>query len=408
MHYDVCVIGLGYIGLPTAALFAESGLNVLGVDVSVSRLSDVLRGNVGTSEPGLAELVQRTLAEGSLHVAETPSESRAFVIAVPTPLAADRTADLSFLSSAISAISPILKNGDLVVLESTSPPSTTDFLHSQIYNLRPDLSDEILIAYCPERILPGSAFAELKTNDRVIGGRTQPAAESAANLYRSFCTGTLHLTDAASAEIVKLAENSFRDVNIAFANELSLVCYELGVDPWEVIRLANQHPRVNILNPGPGVGGHCIAVDPWFLAQAAPEQSKLIRTARNVNDNKPSWVIETTERVLDRESPQQVALLGLAFKPNIDDLRESPALEIARKLAARNPETEFVAVEPHIDHKPETITEPNLRWSTSLPPASTLQAIVWLVGHDIFESLPWSAFTELPIIDTRGDRSQNI
>lgn len=408
MELDVCVIGLGYIGLPTAALLAESGLSVLGVDADASRLCEISRGEAGSNEPGLAELVQETLANGSFSVANAPSPARAFIIAVPTPLTEEKAADLSYVTAAISAICEVLKAGDLVVLESTSPPSTTRLMLTQIENLRPDLSGRVLTAYCPERIMPGRAFSELKLNDRVIGGESVAAAEAAADLYRSFCRGELHLTDSTSAEIVKLAENTFRDVNIAFANELSLVCYELGIDPWEIIHLANQHPRVNILNPGPGVGGHCIAVDPWFLAQAAPKESGLIRTARSVNDSKPDWVIRATEQQIDRDSPKQVALLGLAFKPNIDDLRESPALRIARQLAFRNPDVEFIAVEPNISTRPVNVVEPNLQWSDNVPSADTLQLIVWLVGHDEFENLPWSKYANLPIIDTRGNRSQNL
>lgn len=408
MSHDVCVIGLGYIGLPTAALFANSGLRVLGVDINESRIAAIKAGNVETTEPGLADLLNHTRDAGLLEVATAPEASKAYVIAVPTPFADNKHADLSYLLAAAHSIGPVLEADNLVIIESTSPPSTTELVKDEVLKLRPDLNNQIRFAYCPERILPGRAFNELRSNDRVIGGLTLGAAEDAAALYRSFCKGKLHLTDAASAELVKLAENSFRDVNIAFANELSLLCDSLGVDPWEVIRLANQHPRVNILNPGPGVGGHCIAVDPWFLAQAAPERSTLIQTARKVNDEKPKWVIEKTERYLDRDSVKNIALLGLTFKPNIDDLRESPALEIAHELAVRNPGFNWIAVEPNIDSIPEDCREPNLVWTPNVPTAESLQLIVWLVGHEVFESMDWGTYSDLPLIDTRGNRSRNL
>lgn len=408
MQYDVCVVGLGYIGLPTAALFADSGLRVFGVDVDDTKLSAINSGSIKTKEPGLAEMLNESLNAGHLSVGVAPQPSEAFVIAVPTPITKENSADLSYLLAAARSISPALKPGNLVVIESTSPPSTTEIIYRELLAQRPDLEDHLQIAYCPERILPGKAFEELKNNDRVIGGFTPADAERAAALYRSFCNGKLHVTSAATAEVVKLAENAYRDVNIAFANELSLLCDSLGVNPWEVISLANQHPRVGILNPGPGVGGHCIAVDPWFLAQAVPERSKLIQTAREVNSYKPEWVITTTERLLDQETSKKVALLGLTFKPNIDDLRESPALEIAQQLAHRNPEVEFVAVDPNIASTPKGFSSPNLRWSDSVPQAESLQMVVWLVGHDAFESMDWAPYTDLPLFDARGNRSRNL
>lgn len=354
---SVCIVGLGYVGLPAAAMFASAGLDVYGCDVDERIVTAVNKGESHFIEPGLAEVVRSAVANGKLSAARTPQRANAFVIAVPTPFRHDGThsPDISYIESAVNAVAPFLEPGNLVVLESTSPVGTTRHIIEVIRNARPDLrlpdaatgtAGDIDFSYSPERVIPGSTAREIVTNDRVIGGVTLRAARRARSLYKTFVKGKCHLTDDKTAEMVKLSENAFRDLNIAFANELSVLCDRFGINVWEMVELANRHPRVSILSPGPGVGGHCISVDPWFIVAGAPDLARLIRTVREVNDFKPHYVYRTVEEVMARNPHAHIACLGLSYKPDIDDFRESPALEIALRLNAKWP-GRVVAVEPN-------------------------------------------------------------
>lgn len=406
---SVSVIGLGYIGLPTAAILAANGVAVTGVDISPATVTAVNRGRVPFVEPDLAGYVAEAVSAGKLRAVSAPEPADAYIVAVPTPFMEDHKPDLSYIRSAAEALAPTLRGGELVILESTSPPGTTQRMADWILAERPDLSldgtdgrPRIYVAHCPERVLPGKIMVELVTNDRIVGGITPEAAQRSRDLYQVFCQGEILLTDAATAEAAKLVENSFRDVNIAFANELSLVADRLGIDVWELIRLANHHPRVNILQPGPGVGGHCIAVDPWFLVDAAPQEARLIRTAREVNDAKPRWVLDKVlDAVAGVEAPV-VAAYGLAFKPNIDDLRESPAAEIVRELATTSPEMTVLAVEPHIDELPAALADlPNVRLVDAEEALARADAHALLVDHTVFRALA-ERLTTKRLVDTRG------
>lgn len=404
MFSSVCVIGLGYIGLPTAAILADRGLRVHGVDVNKRTVDAVNEGRVPFVEPDLADFVTRYVAAGRLTASLTPTVADAHIIAVPTPFRHDKTADLSYIEAAARALAPHLEGSELIILESTSPTGATQFMASTILDERPDLvGGDLKFAHCPERVLPGRVMVELVENDRLVGGLTPAAAEAAKELYQLFCRGEVLVTTAVTAELAKLVENSFRDVNIAFANELSIVSDKLGVDVWELIELANHHPRVNILQPGPGVGGHCIAVDPWFIVAAAPEATHLIRTAREVNDAKPRYVVEQIESAVGDAAEPVVAMLGLAFKPNIDDLRESPAVQIVRDYAVEHPETKVLAVEPHIESLPATLA--NLSNVTLADLDSALKAsdvIVALVDHDIFKAVPAERVADSRVVDVKG------
>lgn len=363
MH-DVCVIGLGYIGLPTAVVFAASGLDVLGVDVVPDVVSAIESGVPHIAEPGLDEALSQVVADGSLHVSLEPAPAGAFILAVPTPFTDDREPDLSYVLEACEAIAPVLRADSLVVLESTSPIGATETVAARLAELRPDLkfparnnaeASSISVAYCPERVLPGQILREIRDNDRILGGLTPRCTERAIDLYRKVVSGACLGSDARTAELVKLAENSFRDVNIAFANELSMIAADHDIDANSVVSLANRHPRVNILHPGPGVGGHCIAVDPWFIVSSSPERARLIRAAREVNMDKTSWVFDQIKSRFDPGTT--VACLGLAYKPDIGDLRESPAVEIAAMLVEAG--FEVLVVEPNLDEVPqilETVT----------------------------------------------------
>ncbi|MDK2634523.1 UDP-N-acetyl-D-mannosamine dehydrogenase [Pantoea stewartii subsp. indologenes] len=411
----ISVIGLGYIGLPTAAVFASKGKKVVGVDINARAVDTINRGAIHIVEPDLEQVVQAAVARGDLRATTQPEAADAFLIAVPTPFQADRQPDLRFVQAAAISIAPVLKKGDLVILESTSPVGSTEQMAEWLAAERPDLrfpqqgdEPDVFIAYCPERVLPGQIMVELIKNDRVIGGMTPACSARASALYRIFLQGECVETHARTAEMCKLTENSFRDVNIAFANELSLICAEQQINVWELIALANRHPRVNILQPGPGVGGHCIAVDPWFIVAQNPDLARLIRTAREVNDAKPHWVLEQVKKALadcltqtdKRASDLTIACFGLAFKPNIDDLRESPAMEVAHLIADWHQGRTWVT-EPHIEQIPE-------RLETQATLVSTEQALqqadilVMLVDHQAFRGIDAAHVTQQWVVDTKG------
>lgn len=369
----VSVSGLGYIGLPTATMFANAGVDVVGLDVNQYAIDTINGGKIHIVEPGLEEIVNKVVTSGRLKASLHAEQADAFLIAVPTPFKGeDYTPDLTYIEAAVKTIAPVLQKGNIVILESTSPVGATEQMVDWLAALRPDLTFpklitdtniDIHVAYCPERVLPGHVIRELVENNRIIGGITPACTELAKEVYRIFVQGELLETNARTAEMTKLTENAFRDVNIAFANELSLISDRLNIDVWELIELANHHPRVNILRPGAGVGGHCIAVDPWFIVNKTPDLAKMVRSAREVNDYKPKWVIEQIEKEVanlgDLERKPKVALLGLAFKPDIDDLRESPAVEIAKEFGLKN-EVELLLVEPNINTLPSEIQNGNL------------------------------------------------
>lgn len=404
MFSTVCVVGLGYIGLPTAAILARQGIKVIGVDVKEESVTAINAGRVPFVEPDLEAYVVAGVQQGLLHAQLEAAPADAFIVAVPTPFNADKSADLSYIEAAAREIAPQLSGGELVILESTSPPGATQHMADVILEARPDLADAgLLFAHCPERVLPGRVMTELVENDRIVGGLTPEAAERAADLYRTFCKGEVLLTDAVTAEMAKLVENSFRDVNIAFANELSVICDRLGINVWELIELANHHPRVNILQPGPGVGGHCIAVDPWFIVSAVPEEARLIRSAREINDAKPEWVIDKVLASAYGLERPTVALLGLAFKPNIDDLRHSPALQIARGIADRLPRARILVSEPHICSLPsELMAHPNIELTDAPDAVERAEVVAVLVDHSAFRTLDVETLGNRQIIDTRG------
>lgn len=344
---DICVLGLGYIGLPTASIFATNGSTVVGVDVNPNVVDTINKGRIHIEEPGLQTVVQAAIHSGRLRATTTPVEADTFIIAVPTPITNEKNADLNFVRAAASAILPVLRPGNLVVLESTSPPGTTRDLLAPIFeNEGFVVGKDIFLAHCPERVLPGKILTELIENHRVIGGFTPECANRARSLYARVVTGDLHITDATTAEMVKVMENTFRDVNIALANELSVVCEDIRVNVWDVVRLANLHPRVNLHHPGPGVGGHCISVDPWFIVERSPSLAKLIRLARNTNDAQPELVAERACQLLSGIHNPKVTVLGVAYKGNVDDTRESPALEVIHSL--RKKSIKVSIYDPHV------------------------------------------------------------
>lgn len=417
----ISVIGLGYIGLPTAAVLASRKVKVIGVDVNQRAVDTINNGQIHIVEPDLDIVVHAAVREGYLRATTRPEPADAFLIAVPTPFKSgptgDHEPDLSYIEAASRSIAPVLKPGDLVILESTSPVGATEQMAAWLAEARPDLtfpqtrgeSSDIRIAYCPERVLPGQVLRELVQNDRVIGGITKKCSEAAISLYKIFLLGECVTTNARTAEMCKLTENSSRDVSIAFANELSIICEQQGINVWELIRLANRHPRVNILQPGAGVGGHCIAVDPWFIVSAAPENARLIRTAREVNDIKPKWTVEQVELALVellRRNPDTsladitIACFGLSFKPNIDDLRESPALEISLTLAKKYP-GKVLIVEPHIEELPSSFNNAARLVSTS-EAREHAQIFLMLVGHAAFKDMPKDYWTGPKVVDVCG------
>lgn len=416
----ICVIGLGYIGLPTAAMFAARKCTVIGVDVNAHVVDTVNQGKIHIVEPDLDMIVHAAVTEGYLKASTVPESADAFLIAVPTPFKEGFVPDLGYIEAASRALAPVLQKGSVVILESTSPVGTTEKMTDWLKEARPDLTfpdpaapdapADIHIAYCPERVLPGQVVHELVSNDRIIGGITPACAEKAADIYRIFAKGSLHISNARTAEMAKLTENAFRDVNIAFANELSVICDKQGINVWELIRLANHHPRVNILQPGCGVGGHCIAVDPWFIVHETPDEAKLIRTAREVNDSKPAWVMAQIRKGIEAALKQKtgseekdltIACFGLAFKPDIDDLRESPALKITMQLA-----TEFkgrvIAVEPNICALPDKIANQNIHLRSTEDALTDADVIVLLVDHAPFRNIPADTLAHKNVIDAKG------
>lgn len=404
-QFDVCVLGLGYIGLPTASILATKGLRVLGVDIVDSVVRTINEGKIHIQEPELDVLVRAAVKSGNLQATATPAAADVFIIAVPTPFQQDGDSvvpDLSYVRAATRAIAAVVRPGNLIVLESTSPVGTTEQIRDWLLAaLGPDAAaDDYHFAHCPERVLPGQMIQELVTNDRIVGGLTPTAAQRAEQLYRRFCTADVFLTDARTAEFAKLTENSYRDVNIAFANELSMICEELDIDVWELIRLANRHPRVNILQPGPGVGGHCIAVDPWFIVAACPQHARLIRRAREVNTAKPDFVVDLVRRRAQRLHSPVIACLGLTFKADVDDIRESPAVEIVQKLANLQLGRLLMA-DPHVSEPPAALGD----LVELLPHEAAIEQadiVVMLVDHKQFKTVPRRILNDRIVIDTRG------
>lgn len=391
----ICVIGLGYIGLPTAAVLGSRGYIIHGVEINPKAVETINSGKAHIVEPDLDILVRAAVTTGNLKAHTEPAASDIFMICVPTPLTKENKPQLDYVRSATKAIVPFLKPGNLVILESTSPPGTTEMIESIVIEESEFQKGEIYFAHAPERVLPGKILREVVENDRIIGGIDDASTEKAAEFYSSFVTGKLLKTHCRTAETAKLVENAFRDTNIAFANELSLFCDKLDLDVWELIRLANHHPRVNILTPGPGVGGHCIAVDPWFLVNCEPEVTQLIRTAREVNESKPHWVVDRVIANAEKFKSPCIACLGLAYKPDIDDLRESPAVEIVESLLARGI-GELKIVEPNLESHEKFELVP---LDEALAAADI---VLMLVGHKSFLSISNSKLAEKIIVDTCG------
>jgi UDP-N-acetyl-D-mannosaminuronic acid dehydrogenase len=410
----VSVIGLGYIGLPTAAILASRGVDVIGVDVNQNAVDIINQGKIHIVEPELDILVREAVEKDQLKAVIKPEKVDVFMVAVPTPFKGNYKPDLSYIKSAAKAIAPVLEKGNLVILESTSPVGTTEKMMEWMKAERPDLSFpefgsndsqyDIAIAHCPERVLPGHVIRELVENYRIIGGVTIQCAERARDLYKIFVEADCLITDCRTAELSKLVENSFRDVNIAFANELSLICDKLDINVWEMIKLANRHPRVNILQPGPGVGGHCIAVDPWFIVDSAPDEAKLIRTARLVNDMKPNFVLDKIDHAVNsigrKKSELTIACLGLAFKPDIDDLRESPALNIAKQISLMKFKKVFL-VEPNISKAPKEF-KAGTKITLMDEALKVADIVVLLVDHIQFKTMDLNLLSGKQIVDTRG------
>ena len=397
---NIVVMGLGYIGLPTASMLATKGHQVLGVDVNQKAVDTINSGRIHIVEPDLDILVRSAVNSGNLRAAMEPQEGDTFILAVPTPFKEEngnlKAPDLSYIEAATRAIAPCLREDNLVILESTSPVGTTEVVQRIVNELRPELVGKLHFAHCPERVLPGHILRELVDNDRIIGGTTKAAIAKAKALYKTFCNGAILETDSRTAELSKLVENSFRDVNIAFANELSIICDRLGINVWETIALANRHPRVNILQPGPGVGGHCIAVDPWFIVSSAPEESRLIRTAREVNDSKPQWVIDKVRAKAQRFKEPVIGCLGITFKANIDDLRESPAMDIVKHLMGENL-GHVIVCDPNVAK--DKVAFPLHELKDLLKQADIL---LLLVDHHEFADIDPQVIRDKVVIDTRG------
>ncbi len=414
----ISVIGLGYIGLPTAAAFASRRKQVIGVDVNEKAVNTINEGGIHIVEPELDIAVHSTVTAGYLRATTKPEPADAFLIAVPTPFKEGHQPDLSYIEAAAKSIAPVLAKDNIVILESTSPVGATEQMSAWLKEARPDLSfpqdsgedSDIRIAHCPERVLPGHVMHELISNDRVIGGMTAKCSQYASDLYKIFVQGECIVTNARTAEMCKLTENASRDVSIAFANELSIICDKQDINVWELISLANRHPRVNILQPGPGVGGHCIAVDPWFIISQTPEEARLIKTARDINDYKPDWVVERVKIAIsdylsshpDKTAADiKVACFGLAFKANIDDLRESPALDITLELATQLP-GKVLAVEPHITELPQKLQDAGIEFAGTGDAIAQADIMVLLVDHKLFKELKITRQSGKILVDTRG------
>ena len=401
----ICVVGLGYVGLPTASLLANRGLKVRGVDVNPTVVEIINQGKPHISEPDLDVLVRAAINSGNLTASLEAGVADVFILAVPTPFRDGHIPDISYIESATKAIAPHVSEEDLIILESTSPVGTTEKIAEWLQELRPDLDvvSSVYIAHCPERVLPGQTLKELVTNDRIIGGINPASAEKAAELYEKFVTGEIICTEARTAELSKLAENAFRDVNIAFANELSIICDKLNTDVWEMIKMANYHPRVNILQPGPGVGGHCIAVDPWFIVSSAPEEARLIRTAREVNDGKPSYVVAKVKEMSAKFREPKVCCLGLSYKPDIDDLRESSAIEVVNRLVKENIVNGLLVVEPYIEKLPKSLQDlGNVQLVDLKTGLNESDIVVMLVNHRKFKGIKSNVVKEKVWLDTVG------
>lgn len=425
---NICVFGMGYIGLPTAAMFASKGISVIGVDIQKNIVETINSGNIHIIEPGLDRMVNSAVSKGFLRASTEPSASDVFFIAVPTPFLPNSNTsdiplpDISFIEAAADSISKVLKKGDLIILESTSPVGTTEKISRIMAKKRSDLTfphdngedSDIRVAYCPERVLPGKIVEELVSNNRIIGGITNQCSKLAESVYKTFVEGDCIITNSRTAEMIKLTENASRDVGIAFANELSIICDQLDIDIWELIKLSNLHPRVNILQPGPGVGGHCIAVDPWFIASKSPKQSRLIQAARKINDEKPHWVLKKIEAAVSELLKNNrkrsigdisISCLGIAFKPNIDDLRESPALFIAKSVASMGFKKVFI-VEPNIKKLPQGFDGNSSLESTDIA-IKDADIIVHLVNHSEFGEINYKVNTSQIHIDACGSLSKN-
>jgi UDP-N-acetyl-D-mannosaminuronic acid dehydrogenase len=385
-QFEVAVIGLGYIGLPTAAFIASKGINVLGVDINPAVVETISKGEIHIVEPNLKDIVKKVVKSGHLQITTKVETANSYLIVVPTPFKHNHRADVSYVENATKMVLPYLKQGDLFIIESTSPVKTTEKIADFIFKERPELKDAIYISYCPERVLPGNVIYELEANDRVIGGINEESTKKAIAFYSKFVKGTLHSTNSRTAEMCKLVENSSRDVQIAFANELSIICDKIGIDIWDLIKLANKHPRVNILKPSCGVGGHCIAVDPWFIISDFPEQAQIIKRSRETNDYKADWCVNRVVDICKKFSTEKskepiIACMGLAFKPNIDDLRESPAIYITSRLVSEA-DAQILVSEPNIaSHKTFNL----LNYMEAYQNADI---IVWLVAHKQFYDIP--------------------
>jgi len=394
----VCVVGLGYIGLPTASVLANKGFEVHGVDIREDVVSTINQGDIHIDEPDLDLLVRSAVNSGNLRAAGEADAADVFILCLPTPVRPDHTPDLSFVVQACEAIRPLVREGNLVIIESTIPPRTTDdVVLPAVLPEGMTVGEDVFVAHCPERVLPGRILLEFVQNDRVVGGVTPACAQRAKEFYQTFVNGSVLATTALAAETTKLVENSYRDVNIAFANELSILCEKLGTDVWEVIELANRHPRVNILSPGPGVGGHCISVDPWFLVNAAPEHTPLIRTAREVNNSKPGYVAARVERLAAQFAQPKIGCLGLTYKADVDDLRESPSIEVVQSLAQRGV-GELLVCDPYVNDKQYS--------RLPLHPLDYVleeaQILVLLTDHKQFRDIPRRLLQEKVVVDTRG------
>ncbi len=408
----LCMVGLGYIGLPTAAMFASRGFDVVGVDINPAVCEAINEGRAHFHEPDLQMLLSAAVSTHRLRAQPEPIEADAYIIAVPTPFREGNKPDMTYVEAATKSIAPHVRAGSLVILESTSPVGSTEAMAATLAAARPDLrfptlkdnsaTIDVHVAHCPERILPGQMLRELVANDRIIGGMTDACSKAAQELYANFVSGRCHFTDARTAEFVKLTENAFRDVNIAFANELSMICDRIGVDVWAAIQLANRHPRVNILQPGAGVGGHCIAVDPWFIVDAAPEESRLIRTAREVNDHKPMHVLNSIRRHADRFKTPVIACYGVTYKPDVDDLRESPALHIVEEIA-RWENVKILVCDPFIEALPKSlVANKNVRKVDAATALKESDIAVLLVSHGSFRQIEANQFLNKVVVDAAG------